>query len=255
MSRSALLTVRGPRHWLAAPSPLQFCGAAARNASSGPATGFRLAAARERRLLGHRARTLLRSQSRQFVIALRERFRKTLDEREQTVGVPSAGLCSLREVAMVRTCIRSSRAIPICNASTGSLPFPSGPRRLASGNFQAAWSRPCTHGPYRPHPVPMAALPASPRTSSLPPLRRVRIVESDQRGTTRSMRSERAAQPVRSFLGHLRSQRREPHPLPGPFDEESLAVKVGQSVVYGAKIGDTHGRPQSTNPTAFKSVA
>ena len=67
-----------------------------------------------------------------------------------SVGSPSAGVSSSREIAMVRIFIRSSPAVPICNGSTGSLPFPSGPRRLPSGSRRAAWSHPCTHGAVSP---------------------------------------------------------------------------------------------------------
>ena len=57
------------------------------------------------------------------------------------VTPPSAAVRPSREIAMVRTCIRSSPAIPVRNGSMGSLPLPAGPQRLPSGNPQAARSR------------------------------------------------------------------------------------------------------------------
>ena len=100
---------------------------------------------------------------------------------------------------------------------------------------------PALMGPDRPRPVPMAALPASPRTGAPPLPHRVRIAETDPPGTVRSMLCERAAQPVRSFLSHLGSQRTGPHPLPRPAGERPLALKVGRRVVCGARDW-RHGR-------------
>ena len=94
--------------------------------------------------------------------------------------------------------------------------------------------------PHRPHPLPMAALSASPLTgpSRLP--HRVRIAETDPRGAVRSVRFERAAQHVRSFRSHLGSRRSEPHSVPRSVNERGLAVKVGQRVEAGVPAGRRH---------------
>ena len=91
--------------------------------------------------------------------------------------------------------------------------------------------------PRRPHPLPVAALPASPRTGPSRLRHWVRMAETGPPGAVRSVRIERAARPVRPFRSHPGSRRSGPRPAPGPVNERRPAVKAGQRVGPGVPAG------------------
>ena len=181
-----------------------------------------------RRRLGEPVRMLPRNQSPELATALGGRSRKAPDERGPRRRLPPAAPCFPPAVAIVRACVRSRPALPAGSVFAGSHPR----LRNRVGFLPEIPGRrgrvPALMEPRRPHPLPVAALPASPRTGPSRLRHRVRMAETGPPG---------AARPVRPFHSHPGSRRSEPRPAPGPVNERRPAVKAGQRVGPGVPAG------------------
>ena len=211
--------VGDPRRRRAAPSPLPFREAAAHHGLRRPwsVTDSTCRPAPGRRRPGEPVRMLPRNQSREPATALGGRSLKAPDGRGPRRRLPRGRPVPPRG--------RSPSCVPASDRGRRFRPAGSSrdhPPRLRDRvgllpEIPGQRSRvPELTEPHRPHPLSMAALPASPRTGPSRLRQLVRMAETDPPGAVRS---------VRPFRSHLGSQRSEAHPVPRPVNERRLAVK------------------------------
>ena len=175
---------------------------------------------RRHRSSGEPVRMLPRNQSPELATALGGCSRKAPDGRGPRRRLPTAGSCSPRAVEVVRASFRSRPLLPASKVFAGPLPSPSG---VASPH---PWNRivriRC------PWPLSLRRRAPGPRAS---------VTACALPKPAQPVRSERAAQPVPSFPSDLGSQRSGAHPVPGPVNEQRLAVKIGRRVEPGIPAG------------------